>query len=119
MIEVYFGQRPKTGGVLLTVMGHAETAPKGQDLLCAAVSILVHSLKDTMEWLEKEKLGTVHILNIEEGLACLHFEPDEAHVEAYHASLLPIRLGFKRLCELYPEHIMVLYGEIREEDEKE
>lgn len=61
MIEVTFGPNQ------ITVEGHAGAAPKGEDLVCAAVSMLVYALEDMLhlygEGLETELTEGRYVVN--------------------------------------------------------
>ena len=41
----------------LTVEGHADSAPKGEDLVCSAASILVHTLRANVENMVKSGIA--------------------------------------------------------------
>lgn len=89
MIEVTF--TPKG----LTVEGHAGYAPKGQDIVCAAVSALMYALIGALE-----ETG-----NVKEAV----LRPGYAAVEAKTATtaFAPIRCGLMQLAERYGDHVSV------------
>ena len=74
MIDVAFTQ--EKGTLKLTVRGHADTAPKGQDLLCAAVSSLVLTAGETVRLLEKEGyLARPPLIRLKSGNAVIIITP--------------------------------------------
>ncbi len=82
----------------LTVTGHAGAAPKGEDLICAAVSILVHSL-DAMLSTYGEDIKT----ELSEGRYILE---GIGTAEAAVAIEMALR-GFELLQQHYPEYIKI------------
>lgn len=86
---------------MVIVKGHAGTAPKGEDLVCAAASILVYALAG----LEKlEQLGE-HKARINSGYSMVRTEPLPGLwpnvVTAYDA----VCNGFAILQKQYPEAV--------------
>ena len=79
----------------LTVEGHAGYAPKGQDIVCAAVSALVYALIGTLE--ETENVAEVVL------------RPGYAVVEAKEktAAFDLLRCGLGQLAERYPDFVCV------------
>ena len=77
----------------LTVEGHAGYAPKGQDIVCAAVSALVYALIGTLE--ETENAAEVIL------------RPGYAAVEAKEktAAFDLVRCGIEQLADRYPEFV--------------
>ena len=80
----------------LTVEGHAGYAPKGQDIVCAAVSALVYALIGTLE--ETENAAEVIL------------RPGYAAVEAREktAAFDLVRCGLGQLAERYGDFIRVV-----------
>ena len=89
MIRAVFGKNR------LTVEGHAGYAPKGQDIVCAAVSALVYALIGTLE--ETENVAEVVL------------RPGYAAVEAKEktAAFDLLRCGLGQLAERYPDFVRV------------
>lgn len=79
----------------LTVEGHAGYAPKGQDIVCAAVSALVYALIGTLE--ETENVADVIL------------RPGYAAVEAKEetAAFDLMRCGLTQLADRYPDFVRV------------
>lgn len=75
----------------LTAEGHAGYGPHGQDIVCAAISVLAQTLAACVEDQAEEAEimpGYVHIRWVD--------ETEAAKV---------IKRGFELLCEAYPNHV--------------
>ena len=95
----------------LTASGHAGAGKHGQDIVCAAISILLYALVNqlrdaeergrvTMEWMEDSDAGSMRI----------HVKPrsgEETRVRAYFRVILT---GLKTMAEYYPGNVSV--GEV-------
>lgn len=89
----------------LTVVGHAGSAPHGEDLVCAAVSGLVLALGANVHRLQE--LGVVRdVVNLQEDggaeIACKCKKKHEATVALIFDVIC---LGLSELAEDYPEFI--------------
>lgn len=84
-------------GHKLTVTGHAGAAPKGEDLVCAAVTILVRSLAEYM------KLTGDAETTLSDGKFELHGGNSMSmdSIGALHMALI----GLDMLAQQYPEYI--------------
>ena len=80
----------------LTVMGHADYAPHGQDIVCAAVSALVYALMAALE----EK-GLVAEVRIRSGVVTV------AAQEGCEAEFALVRCGLRQLSARYPQCVRV------------
>lgn len=104
MIEICY----KPESFCVTVKGHAGTAPKGQDLVCAAASCLVLTLAEDVRKLEE--IGAVHSCSIrlEEGDAEIRCEPVSnmrSTIRIIYESVLP---GFGVLEQLHKDAVSFL-----------
>ena len=79
----------------LTVEGHAGYAPKGQDIVCAAVSALVYALIGTLE-----ETGNAAEVILRPGYAAV-----EAKEKTTAFDL--VRCGLGQLADRYPAFILV------------
>ena len=76
MIHVEFYRDTKNGSVQMEMQGHAETAPKGQDLVCAAASALAETLAQAVERLYYQgMLRRCPRVELEEGRAEIIVQP--------------------------------------------
>lgn len=78
-------------GLSLTVDGHSGSAPRGEDLVCAAVSILIQTLAEELRGVNSYELETGHFKCYvpEEDEACVMFAAD----------------GLRLLSEQYPDYV--------------
>ena len=88
----------------LTIKGHAGSAEKGRDLICAAVSTLTYTL--VAELYELEEMGLVDMGDIQ-----VRLEPGDAEVSfgsrswAVEGAYRTVCAGFKMLAKQYPEYV--------------
>ena len=54
MIHTHFFRDKATDTLEMEMQGHAETAPKGQDLVCAAATMLVYTLGQAVQFLYEQ-----------------------------------------------------------------
>ncbi len=84
----------------ISAQGHANAAPKGEDVVCAAATILIHTLVKTLE-------GTVPDMvkaDVADGKASISvkgYDPVAA------VAIGTVCNGFELLQEHYPEHIKI------------
>lgn len=108
MIEIAFRSDQKTM-IALDINGHAETAPVGEDLVCAAVSTLGYtamqymSFFDQVGWVKEEPE-----MEEESGSMHLYFVPcKDRYNMAFHA-MFTLELGFKMLQQNYPNAVRIV-----------
>lgn len=74
MIHVSFFQ--KDGAVCMEMQGHAMTAPKGEDLVCAAATMVCYTLAQAVQFLyEQERLQEKPKMQLVDGYAYLSAKP--------------------------------------------
>ena len=90
----------------LTLDGHAGGGPRGQDIICAAESMLTQALLQTLIDLEEEKKCSVDWIGSAEGG---YLQVDAAAAAGYEETIETcFRMtvtGLRMLEERYPEHI--------------
>ena len=95
MIEVEFDK------TMLTVVGHAGSAPVGEDLVCAAASMLVGTLDASLRRLcDAGEIPTAAVC-MHTGYACISCR-DTPTARAVFAVILD---GFQLLARKYPEYV--------------
>lgn len=98
MIRARYGRR----SLSLDLCGHAHFAPKGQDIVCAAVSVLAltaaAALQDEGERFYPRVVERPGALRI----AC---EPAEGSRRACRRLLDTIWIGFELLAQEYPDYV--------------
>ena len=105
----------KDGGYCrLAVTGHANAAPRGEDLVCAAVSALVNTLYDWV--LDKgEKRLLEANLHREAGYCFIEAQAGIWEMERLLGCFEVIRFGLENLSRQYPEYITYKSGACRKE----
>ena len=98
MIEVTYHRKYSR----LTVKGHAMTAPKGEDLVCAAASILARTLAANAAQFNSEgMLKSCHI-RLDDGDAEITAEPRNRYRAAVQMALEAVIVGFEILAQGAP-----------------
>jgi len=104
MIQVVV-KRKKDSVREVTVSGHAESAPKGEDLICAAVSVLVQTL-----YFSLEKLINVNCnANIHDGYFSVLLPLNMPEQERKNVGLLvdSMLIGMQEINRRYPGFLEV------------
>lgn len=97
MIECKTNVRGKR--VRVCVSGHARAAPKGEDIICAAASILVLTLISALG----ESGARDFDYSITDGDAEVKFRLDKVTTHLYNS----FNCGFEILHEMYPQYISI------------
>lgn len=93
----------------LTVKGHAQSAAKGHDLVCAAVSILVFTLAQTIYDLDEKGFLTEYVVRLDEGDAELSCKSE--YNRCCKTVFDVVRNGFQLLSAQYPDNVIFLEAE--------
>lgn len=89
----------------LTIEGHAEAAPKGEDIVCASVSAIWHTLAaNAMCWKDHGYLMDLRMQEIE-GYCKLSWVPRSRYRNILSTIAAAIVLGLEELANSYPEFI--------------
>ena len=100
MIEAGFFKEDE--GFRVIVRGHANYAPRGQDIVCAAMSVLFLSMTTYISSLEEVRS---RVCRLERGYA--EFECDRGGEQALKLACI----GMQIVSENYPDHVR-LYNRI-------
>ena len=98
------------GVLCLSIEGHAETAPKGEDLICAAASTLAYTAAYSMEKLSEEgkfKDNGEFLAQLEPGDCLLVCTPKPEYLAVARLMLMTVLYGFYVLKEAFPEVVSV------------
>lgn len=96
------------GHLCITIDGHANYAPKGQDLVCAAASILTMTLADTINGLNHDMLFDANIdIPVEKAHAKIEAFPKEYAWPYVYITYQTICNGLQLLEKTYPDFINV------------
>ena len=106
MIRVYIRTDVETEDIVFKAKGHAMSAPRGEDLVCAAASAYVNQLCevvmaiDRQGWLIKKPK-----IKVEDGNASIIYHPKEACRTVVEYLTMMSTTGFDWLERQYPEYI--------------
>ena len=86
MITAKFYQEPDNGSIHMTLKGHADAAPKGEDLICSAVTMLAYTVAQAVQFMyENKNLKEKPEIRIADGEATIIAKPtEEAYAETLH-----------------------------------
>lgn len=103
-IKVTPNAQADTLRILFTVRGHAEYSQDGNDIVCAAASMLAQSM---MRWVqEHERLfDQIHLFRVDEGDVALDVEARSEVGGVVTAALSMVETGFHLLEEQYPGYV--------------
>lgn len=114
MTKATFKTLPKSGSITVKVEGHAGSAPRGEDIVCAAASILTYTIAQSLNYMHSEgKLQKKPNIKISDtGDAVITAKPKEEHyAEALHCYFIA-QVGFHLLEHNFPEYVTLeAFGE--------
>lgn len=108
MTEVEFSYSKQNKSVTLKIDGHAGAAPKGEDTVCASISMLGYTFaKYIYDMKLKKRLKKEPVIELEDGSFYIsaRVRADD-FAEALHA-LFVIQTGFVLLENKYPEYVRI------------
>lgn len=96
------------------VKGHANSAPKGEDIICAGISALFYTLYEVLyqnkEMLEKKSLKSIMV----DGEGTIYCKPKKEYEGNVQMMYLTVLTGLELMAKNYPEYINMVVG--RNED---
>lgn len=102
MISIVYNRNNLT----VSVNGHADGAPKGEDLVCSAVSILTYTLASNAEMIcNGDSKCYQSDIRINEGEAYIHCNPRTAIKNVARVMFDGICVGFDILAQKYPSNV--------------
>lgn len=106
MITARFYLKPSQGSIHMTLKGHAGAAPKGEDLICAAATMVAYMAAQAVQFLWQEgKLKKKPKIHITDGEATVIATPTEdGYAEALHTFWV-CQCGIHVLCHNYPHGV--------------
>ena len=108
MITARFYQKPSQGSIHMTVKGHADAAPKGEDLICSAATMLAYTVAQAVQFMfEQDKLKCKPKIRITDGEATIIATPKEdAYAETLHTFWVA-QCGVHVLAHNYPQNVQL------------
>lgn len=101
MIRVCYDRR----GYRVTVSGHAGFAERGEDILCAAASMLLHTLAGAVRGLSERGMAEDIAVTLRTGMGEVACTPASEFRCLVTAVMDSIVLGFSLLAADYPEYV--------------
>ena len=105
MITAKFYQKD-SGSIHMSLKGHAQSAPYGEDLICSAATMLAYTVGQAVQFMYmSDKLKKKPKIQIKDGEAVVIATPKE---ESYAEVLLAFwvaQCGAHVLCSNYPENV--------------
>lgn len=106
MITARFYQKPGNGSIHMTLKGHAGAAPKGEDLICAAATMLAYTVAQAVQFMyENGNLKKKPKIRIADGEAVIIATPnEESYAEVLHTFWVA-QCGIHVLRRNYPQNV--------------
>ena len=89
----------------VTVKGHAHSAEKGHDLVCAAASMLVSTLAANVAQLHTKGIVQKKTIILDDGCAEVSCTASNKYKYTVEMIYLGICVGFELLSQRYPEYV--------------
>ena len=106
MITARFYQKPDNGSIHMTLKGHAGTAPKGEDLVCSAATMLAYTVAQAVQFLyEKGQLQKKPKIHITDGSATIIATPTEEGYAPVLHTFWVAQCGIHVLQHNYPQNV--------------
>lgn len=108
MISARFYTKPSQGSIHMVLKGHADTAPKGEDLVCAAATMMAYTVAQAVQFFhEQGKLKREPLIHITDGAATIIATPvEDAYAELLHTFWVG-QCGIHVLQHNYPRSVML------------
>ena len=106
MITARFYQKPSNGSIHMTIKGHAGSAPKGEDIICSAATMLAYTVAQAVQFMyENDKLKKKPKVSFKDGESIVIATPtDEAYAETLHTFWVA-QCGAHVLAHNYPQFV--------------
>ena len=106
MIQVTFEEDRENRVLVLRMRGHAGHAPEGQDVVCAAASVLAYTAAQVAsDMFADGKLRRKPCLRLERGDAVVSLRPTEAFYDEALYALYVTQVGYYLLAKNYPTSV--------------
>ena len=106
MVEAIFTQSEDKNTYIVTVVGHADYAEEGRDIVCSAVSALIYTLAQNVR--DCEELGWLRkkpVLELEDGNTKITCKPRVERRNAVKLIFTVIQRGMEMIAVNYPDHV--------------
>jgi uncharacterized protein YsxB (DUF464 family) len=106
MVTAEFFTNKESGSITMKLSGHAGQAKKGEDIVCAAASILAYTVAQALQFqYEDGGLKKKPHLKLEPGNTVIVAKPKpERYEEALHTFYVA-QVGYSLLAKTYPQYV--------------
>ena len=106
MVQAEFFTNKESGSITMKLSGHAGQAKKGEDIVCAAASILAYTVAQALQFMyEQGDLQKKPHIRLEEGDTVIVAKPKaESYAEALHTFFVA-QVGYHLLAHNYPQYV--------------
>ena len=106
MVKAEFFTNKESGSITMKLTGHAEQAKKGEDIVCAAASILAYTVAQALQFMYEEgDLQKKPHSKLEEGDTIIIAKPKkDSYEEALHTFFVA-QVGYHLLSHTYPQYV--------------
>lgn len=106
MVKAEFFTNKESGSITMKLLGHAGQAEKGEDIVCAAASILAYTVAQALQFMyEQGELQKRPHIRLEEGDTIIVAKPKEdSYAEALHTFFVA-QVGYHLLAHNYPKYV--------------
>lgn len=106
MVKAEFFTNKESGSITMKLSGHAQQAEKGQDIVCAAASILAYTVAQAIQFMyEQGDLQKKPHIKLAEGDTIIVAKPKPgSYAEALHTFFVA-QVGYHLLSHNYPQYV--------------
>ena len=106
MLTAEFFTNKESGSITLKLTGHADQAKKGEDIVCAAASILAYTVAQSLQFMyEQGDLQKKPHIKLDEGDTIIVAKPKtDSYAEALHTFFVA-QVGYHLLAHNYPKYV--------------
>ena len=106
MVQAEFFTNKESGSITMKLSGHAGQAENGQDIVCAATSILAYTVAQALQFMyEQGDLQKKPHIKLEEGDTIIVAKPKaDSYAEALHTFFVA-QVGYHLLAHNYHQYV--------------
>jgi uncharacterized protein YsxB (DUF464 family) len=106
MVQAEFFTNKEAGSITMKLSGHAGQAKKGEDIVCAAASILAYTVAQALQFMyEQGDMRKKPHIKLAEGDTVIVAKPKpEVYAEALHIFFVA-QVGYHLLAHNYPKYV--------------
>lgn len=106
MIEAVFDYNQHSGNLIFRCKGHANAAPEGEDIICAAVTSHAREIEAAANVMYQDHwLDRPPVARVDKGNVKIRLHPKKPFLELIFYMLQMPMLGIENLEREYPEYV--------------